>query len=133
MAISPSNATLNELSAVIGELRNFAAQQIVTNTHIVDELKKISERMTGFGEVGATFVEYRRTLHERFGKIHEQIGHIDITAEKLEERVKGIEMLVNTWKSNWKLGLSILYVATTLTSAVVTNYGTIIVKTLMHG
>jgi hypothetical protein len=65
---------LNELSSIIGELRNFAAVQSSTNNHMLEELKKISERMSSFGEIGATFVEYRKTLHERFGKIHEQIN-----------------------------------------------------------
>lgn len=123
---------INELSSVIGELRNFAAAQIVTNTHIVEELKKISERMTTFGEVGATFLEYRKTLHERFGKIHEQITEIDEEAEQVSKRLAAIEILVASWKANWKLAASILYVVMTLTSAVISAYGTSIVKTIIH-
>ena len=134
MAVGKSlnDATLNELSTVIGELRNFAQQQITTNAHMLEELKKISERMTSFGEVGATFVEYRKTLHERFGKIHEQIGSMDQIGEKLQERVSALEVTVATWKGNWKLGVAIIYVISTFSSAIIANYGTAIIKAIVH-
>jgi len=128
----PDPTPLNELSSVIGELRNFAAQQSVTNTHMLEELKKISERMASFGEVGATFLEYRKTLHERFGKIHEQIAEINEDAEHVNQRLTNMEMFVAGWKSNWKLAASALYIAVTLTSAIISSYGSAIVKTIIH-
>jgi hypothetical protein len=124
------DSTLNELSSVIGELRSFAAQQVATNAHIVDELKKISERMATFSEIGATFIEYRKTLHERFAKIHEQIGSIDLTTEKLQERQNAVDLLVATWKSNWKMMVAILYVVSSFTSALIVQYGSAIIKAI---
>ena len=125
-------APLNELSSVIGELRNFAAQQSVTNTHMLEELKKISERMATFGEVGATFFEYRKTLHERFAKIHEQITEIDDDAEQVERRLASIELVVNSLKANWKMAVSVLYVVMTITSAIISTYGSTIIKNVLH-
>lgn len=133
LASNPSggDTSLNAMSSVIGELRNFAAQQNLTNTHMLEELKKISERMSSFGEVGATFVEYRKTLHERFGKIHEQIGSIDMESERLQDRITGMEMQIATWRSNWKLLVSMLLIISTLASALITNYGSAIIKSVL--
>src|ERR1044072_9963050 len=96
--VSTQTHELSELSQVIGELRNFAAQQAVTNTHMLEELKKISERMASFGEVGATFVEYRKTLHERFGKIHDQMNQINERCDKIELLTHGLDRTVTSWK-----------------------------------
>lgn len=126
-----SDGDLNEVSSVIGELRNFAAQQSSTNLHMLEELKKISERMSGFGEVGATFVEYRKTLHERFGQIHEQIGSIDMELERLQARTVIIELQVATWRSNWKLLVTMLLILSTLLSTVITEYGTAILRVVV--
>ena len=123
---------LNELSSVIGELRNFAAQQAVTNTHMLDELKKISERMASFSEVGATFIESRRTLQERFLKVHEQIGEIDLNNEKQQDRLAAMELLIATWKANWKMLVAILYIISSFTSALIVQYGSAIIRTLTH-
>lgn len=127
-----NEATLNELSTVIGELRNFAAQQSVTNTHMLEELKKISDRMTGFGEVGATFVEYRKTLHERFGKIHEQIASIDEDIEKLDARISTMEKLTVSWANNWKILVGGLTIGATVLSSLMTTYGASILRALIH-
>lgn len=126
-----SDGDLNEVSSVIGELRNFAAQQSTTNLHMLEELKKISERMSGFGEVGATFVEYRRTLHERFGKIHEQINDIDLDTERLQARLVIVELQVATWRSNWKLLVTMLLILSTLLSTVITEYGAAILRVVI--
>lgn len=126
-----SEGDLNEVSSVIGELRNFAAQQSSTNLHMLEELKKISERMSGFGEVGATFVEYRKTLHERFGQIHEQIGSIDMELERLQARTVIIELQVATWRSNWKLLVTMLMILSTLLSTVITEYGAAILRVVV--
>src|ERR1044072_8940965 len=119
---------LSDLSQVIGELRNFSAQQAVTNTHMLEELKKISERMSNFGEVGATFIEYRKTLHERFGKIHEQIASIDEDVEKLDQRVHAVEKMAATWANNWKVLVGGVALATTVLSSVLTTYGASILR-----
>jgi chaperonin cofactor prefoldin len=129
---SQNDSTLNELSTVIGELRNFAAQQTVTNTHMLEELKKISDRMAGFGEVGATFVEYRKTLHERFGKIHEQIASIDEDVEKLDSRMNSLEKLTASWSNNWKLLVGGLTLGATVLSSLMTTYGASILRALIH-
>lgn len=125
-----SDSTLNELSSVIGELRSFAQQQVANNTHIIDELKKINERMATFSEIGATFIEYRKTLHERFAKIHEQIGGIDLLTDKLQDRQNATDLTIATWKSNWKLVLGIVYVISSLTSALIVQYGSAFVKVI---
>jgi chaperonin cofactor prefoldin len=127
-----SEATINELSSVIGELRNFAAQQAVTNTHMLEELKKISDRMSGFGEVGATFVEYRKTLHERFGKIHEQIASIDEDIEQLNARTSAMEKLTITWSNNWKILVGGLTLGATVVSSLLSTYGASILRALVH-
>lgn len=127
-----SESTLNELSTVIGELRNFAAQQSVTNTHMLEELKKISDRMAGFGEVGATFVEYRKTLHERFGKIHEQIASIDEDIERLDARLSATEKLAATWSNNWKILVGGLTLGATVFSSLLSTYGASILRALIH-
>lgn len=123
---------LNELSSVIGELRNFAAQQVVTNTHMLEELKKIGDRMSSFGEIGATFSEYRKTLHERFGKIHEQIASIDEDVEKLQERVHELEKVASGWQANWKMLVAGLTTVATIISAILSNYGTSVLRSLVH-
>lgn len=123
---------LNELSSVIGELRNFAAVQSSTNNHMLEELKKISERMSSFGEVGATFIEYRKTLHERFGKIHEQINDVDLVSERLTARIIIVELQIATWRANWKLMMSMLLILSTLFSAIIENYGTTILKAVVQ-
>lgn len=136
--MSVEHPTINDLSSVIGELRNFAAQQAVTNTHMLEELKKISERMSGFSEVGATFIEYRKTLHERFGKIHEQIAAIDLDVDKLRDvemnrindRIVVIESTITTWKSNWKVMVTMATFASTAISAIITHYGSLILGKL---
>lgn len=120
------------IASVIGELRTFAAQQSTTNLHMLEELKKISDRMAAFAEVGATFVEYRKTLHERFGQIHLQISDIDIEAEQLQSRVVKVEMQIAMWRSNWKLLVSAFMVVSTLLSAIVSNYGTAILRAVLH-
>lgn len=123
---------LSELSGVIGELRNFAAAQINTNEHMLEELKKISDRLSGLGELGATFTAYRGTLHERFGKIHDQMANLDETDEKVIARLDRVEQLVSNWQSNWKLLVIILTPTITLLSAIISAYGTSIVRALMR-
>src|ERR1044072_92695 len=123
---------LSDLSQVIGELRNFPAQQAVTNTHMLEELKKISDRMSGFGEVGATFVEYRKTLHERFGKIHEQIASIDEDIEQLNARTSAMEKLTITWSNNWKILVGGLTLGAPGVSSLLSTYGASILRALVH-
>jgi chromosome segregation ATPase len=127
-----SDATLNELSSVIGELRNFAAQQTVTNTHMLEELKKIGDRMISFGEIGAGLVEYRKVLHERFGKIHEQITDLDEEIEKLDKRTTDLELLTNGWKTNWKVVFAVATGFITVFSAVISSYGAALLRALVH-
>ena len=129
---STSESTINELSSIIGELRNFAAQQIVTNTHMLEELKKIGDRMGAFSEVGATFVEYRKTLHERFGKIHEQLADIDEDVERVTARVNELELLTSGWKANWKIVLAGFTALATVLSAAISTYGLSLLKAIVH-
>src|ERR1044072_8525651 len=121
---------LSDLSQVIGELRNFAAQQAVTNTHMLEELKKISERMTDFGEVGATFVEYRKTLHERFNKIHEQMMSIDERIDKVEVLTQTLDRTVTSWKGQLKSFGTIAWLAGTLVSSLFATYGGALLKVI---
>lgn len=130
MPIHDNGDTL--ITSVIGELRNFTAQQQTTNIHLLEELKKISERIANFGEIGATFFEYRKTLHERFNQIHVQISDIDTDAEQLQGRVVKVELQIAMWKSNWKLLVSMLVIISTLCSTIVSNYGVAILRAVLH-
>src|SRR3569833_1321732 len=121
---------ISDLSQIIGELRNFAAQQISTNTHMLEELKKISERMSTFGEVGATFIEYRKTLHERFNKIHGQFGEMDERIDKLETKQEHTHTTLTAWKAQLKTQLTVLWITGTVVSALVSVYGGFVLKTL---
>lgn len=132
MPVTRSNESINELSSVIGELRNFAGQQVSTNSHMLEELKKISDRMASLGELSAVFAEYRKTLHERFGKIHEQMADIDERLEEHEKHVSDMMLQVGAWKSNIKFGAAIFYVATTFTSAILSTYGAAIIRAITH-
>src|ERR1044072_1218948 len=121
---------LSDLSQVIGELRNFAAQQAVTNTHMLEELKKISDRMASFGEVGATFVEYRKTLHERFGKIHEQMLAIDERCDKLELLTHGLDRTVPSWKGQLRTVTVGGTLVASLLASLLASYGGALLKLL---
>ena len=126
------SSDLNELSSVIGELRNFAAQQVVTNTHMLEELKKIGDRMSSFGEIGATFSEYRKTLQERIGKINEQDTSIDEDIEKLQTRMNELERVASGWQANWKLLVAGLTTIATIMSSILSNYGSTVLRSLVH-
>ena len=128
----PIDSSINELSSVIGELRHFAAQQNVINTQILEEIRKISDRMASFSEASATFIEYRKTLHERFGKIHDQINNIDETHEQLEARLRALEQFHIGFKANWKLVAGMFYIVTTTTGAIVSLYGSGIMHSILH-
>lgn len=128
----PISGELSDLAQVIGELRNFAAQQITTNQHMLEELKKIGERMMGFSEVGAGLVEYRKTLHERFGRIHEQIGDIDERCDRLEAKTDKIEDTISSWKGQIRTLIMVIGVAGTAVSALISAYGGILIRALAH-
>lgn len=122
----------NDLSSVIGELRNFAAQQAVTNTHMLEELKKIGERMSTFGEVGAGLVEYRKTLHERFNRIHEMFGDVDERLDKLEHKVEQMTNTVTAWKAQMKTIIVVVGAIATVLSSIISSYGGQVLRSLAH-
>jgi heterodisulfide reductase subunit C len=122
---------INELSQFIGELRNFATQQGVTNGHILEELKKISERMSSFGEIGATFVEYRKTLHERFGKIHDIFAEHDERLDKIEAKNETMNSILVAWQSQLKMVVAVACGVCTVLSTLMTSYGGSILRALM--
>lgn len=129
-------SSLNELSSIIGELRNFAHQQSTTNNHMLEELRKISDRVSGVSEVGITLSEYRKTLHDRFGRIHEQMNDIDLQIERVQTRMTLIELQNATWRSNWKVLMSMLLILSTLFSTIISNYGVAILRAIIlpvHG
>jgi hypothetical protein len=114
---------LSDLSQIIGELRNFAAQQAVTNTHMLEELKKIGDRMSGFSEVNASLKEYRNVLHERFARIHEILGQVDERLDKIENRQRSDETLLAGWKANLRMGLGVGWVISTLLASFFASFG----------
>lgn len=122
---------ISDFSQVIGELRNFAATQLATNAHMLEELKKISERMSGFGEVSAGLVEYRKTLHERFGRIHEQMALVDERCDKLETKTDHLEDQVAQWKGQFRTLAWAIGVAGTAISALISAYGGVFLRTLL--
>lgn len=123
---------LNDLSQMIGELRNFAAAQVATNEHIVRELKTINDKMGSMGELSATFTTYRGTLHERFNKIHEQFGEVDETVERHETRLRAVEDFVTTSKQNIKMIIAITWISSTLISSLLSQFGGNLLKALVH-
>jgi hypothetical protein len=121
---------ISELSSVIGELRGFASQQAIINNSMLEELKKISERMSGIGEMSAVFQEYRKTMHERFGKVHEHNSDLDHRVEKLIDQVAVNTTQLATWRSNLKLWMAIGYVAVTVSSSLLATYGEALVRAM---
>lgn len=97
---------------------------------MLEELKKISERMSGIGEMSAVFSEYRKTQHERFNQIHEQTGDMVEKLEKLDIQVQDIRITMATWRSNLKLWCGIGYVLMTLSSAILATYAQAFLKAL---
>jgi chromosome segregation ATPase len=128
------NSDLSEISTVIGELRAFSQQQAATNLQTASDLQKILERsdrgLASSTELNATFIEFRKTLHERFSKLQEQIGHIDGDLEELQKRVDSHEVTIQTWKGSWKVAAGILCAASAVVSAIVSHYGNEIVKVI---
>lgn len=130
MVTGRTTGDLSELSTVIGELRNFAAQQSVTNTHMLDELKKIADRLTVFGEVGATFAEYRKTQHERWNHVHQQMGDIDERIDKVELKIDTMDDIINQWKGQMKTLVLAFGIGGTIISSLLSTYGGLLIKTL---
>lgn len=124
--------SLDDLSTAIGELRSFAAHQAATNAHFLDELTKLVSRMALLAETGVTFVEYRKTLHERFGKLHEQMAEIDELVVDLSERTKTMELAAAVWRGQWTMLLAILYIVSTVTSTLLVNYGAVLAHSLFR-
>jgi len=125
---------LNELSQIIGELRSFAAQQVATNSHMLEELKKIGDRMSGFGEIGAGLVEYRKTLHERFNRIHGMFGDIDERLDKLEAKFERMDATIIAFKAQAKFAtIAVGAIATLLSSAISTYGGVVLRAVITHG
>jgi hypothetical protein len=127
-----ASSDISELSQVIGELRNFAAQQTATNSHMLEELKKIGERMTSFSEVGAGLAEYRKTLHERFGRIHEMMGEIDERCDKLEIAQAATDKILAGYQAQLKVVIGIAWVSGTIISSLLSNFGGSLIKVLAH-
>jgi hypothetical protein len=121
---------ISELSSVIGELRNFAAQQTVTNSHMLEELKKIGEKISGLGEMGATFVEYRRTNHERWGRVHENLGELDERLDRLEVDMKRTNDTIIAWKAQLRSLIWVGWITCTLISSLLSIYGGWIIRSL---
>jgi chromosome segregation ATPase len=127
-----TQAPREDVSGVIGELRNFAAQQQVTNQYIVDELKRISERLTSFGEVGVTLQEYRHTLHERFNRIHTNFAEHDELLERLQEKYEHLDRTITAFRVQARSILTICWVAGTIVSSLLSVYGTVVLKAIAH-
>jgi hypothetical protein len=92
--------------SAIGELKNFAAQQISTNDRLlvandrmIDELRRLSDVVSDSSKLSATFMEYRNVLHERFDKIHHFETEIDERVEKLDLRTDVIERTMLEWRT----------------------------------
>jgi hypothetical protein len=128
---SRTSAEISELSSIIGELRNFAAQQTATNQHVIDQLKSISERINSIGETGIVLQEYRNTLHERFGKIHEHFGSLDADVEKHDGMIRSLATTQATWQANIKMIVSVAWVAGIIVSALLTNFAGPILRQIL--
>jgi hypothetical protein len=123
MTITRRSQEMSEMSVVIGELRSFATQQVLTNTHVVEQLKNISDRLSSIGETGVILAEYRNTLHERFGKIHETLGDLEAKSDQHTSAIHQLQITQTTWQSNIKLIIAICWVIGTIASAIITNFG----------
>ena len=126
-----ADSTLNELSAAIGELRNSASAQITTNQNMLDELRKINERLSSIAQLDATFQTYRGTLHERFNKIHDQIVDLDAHDEKMEDRMRRCEQAIGNWKSNLGMLYYVFIPAMTVASSFLSAYAREILRALL--
>jgi hypothetical protein len=126
------DSSLNEISTVIGELRSFSAQQIVTNAHILEEIKKISDRVIQYVEINATFIEYRKTLHARFEKMHEQTAEFDAAVEKLDLRVDEIHDDIIAFKTQVKIFFAALAMVATVGNSLFSTFAGAALKLLAH-
>lgn len=81
-------------------------------------------------ELLSTFLEYRKTQHEKFGQIHVQIADLDESHEKMEDRLHKLEDFVITLKSNWRLMTTLVWVAGAVIGSFLTAFGGEIVKAL---
>lgn len=129
--VASRNNELSEISSVIGELRNFAAQQVATNQHVLEQLKAISEKISNMGETGVVLAEYRNTLHERFGKIHAQLGSLDLAVERNTEGLHKVQTIQTTWSANIKLVLGVGWLIGTVMSALLSNFGSAILRAIV--
>ncbi len=132
------SAELHDLSIAIGELRSFAQQQLANNAHVTSEIAKIIERLSVVNGNNAAFLEYRKTLHGRFGNLHTQMGDIDEFAESIMARAKDIELRIKelelagaTWRGQWKMLLAVLYIVSTVSSTLLVNYGANILRAIV--
>ena len=111
----------SEISTIIGELRAFVAQQVVTNGQVLNELKSISDRVAQYAEINATFIEYRKTLHARLEKIHEQTTQFDDSLDRMEARVSALHDDNIRFKFQFKILLAVMTLLATVGSTIVTG------------
>src|SRR3984885_6569774 len=111
----------NEISTIIGELRAFVAQQVVTNGQVLNELKSISDRVAQYAEINATFVEYRKTLHARLEKIHDQTIQFDDSLDRMDARVSALHDDNIRFKFQIKIVLAVMTLLATVGSTIVTG------------
>lgn len=123
----------NQLSIAIGELRNYAAAQSEINKGMLAELQKIGERLSGIGELNATFATYRGTLHERFNHLHETLLKMDLDTEKTDHRSKENEDRIRELEisnSQIRFALMAVYTLATLSGPVIAYLFPLLLKTI---
>jgi dynactin complex subunit len=111
----------SEISTIIGELRAFVAQQVVTNGQVLNELKSISDRVAQYAEINATFIEYRKTLHARLEKIHDQTIQFDDSLDRMDARVSALHDDNIRFKFQIKIVLAVMTLLATVGSTIVTG------------
>jgi chromosome segregation ATPase len=134
-----NNDEFDTISAAIGELRSDSRRHTEATSNVLLELRRLSERMDALTAFGTELREYRKTLHDRFDRINENMSHNTLDIEKLDtrlttldERIVGIDNRINLietmWKSHWKIAAVVGSVLLTVMGWTIGSYGQAFLK-----
>lgn len=126
---------INELSAFIGRFENALSSQSVTNTRILDEIRSINIKMNDYFAIGVEvrteLREYRKTLHDRFDRIHGALAAQELEIHEHDGRLKVIELRQAAWAGQFHFGLAVVFALATATAPIVGYLFPLLIK-LLH-
>lgn len=124
--------------SAIGELKNFANQQVSTNDRLlsandrmIDELRRLSDVVSESSKLSATFIEYRNVLHERFDKIHRFEIEMDERVEKLDMRADVLEKTIVEWRAMLRSASIATFCFSAVMGALLSHIMPIVLKLVM--